>query len=139
MHTGASRNAQSAVEQVYRNHKTTQGQDALDKLARYGQEFALALKDRNYIHCAEIMELNFMAQIQLASSTTSEYLREMYSFAKENGAAGGKLAGAGGGGAYIFYCDDPVHLTNAMKKKFVDCFELHFDFHYANIKELNRI
>ncbi len=34
VHTGASRNAQSAVEDVYSNHKTAAGRDALDKLAR---------------------------------------------------------------------------------------------------------
>jgi cytidyltransferase-like protein len=139
MHTGASRNAQSAVEQVYQNYQTTSGQDALDKLARYGQEFALALEKKDFIRCAELMELNFMAQIQLAPSTTSDYLDDMYNFAKKNGAIGGKLAGAGGGGAYILFCNDPVRLTSAMKKKFVDCFELQFDFHYDNIKELNRI
>ena len=64
---------------------------------------------------------------------------DMYNFAKKNGAIGGKLAGAGGGGAYILFCNDPVRLTSAMKKRFVDCFELQFDFHYDNIKELNRI
>jgi D-glycero-alpha-D-manno-heptose-7-phosphate kinase len=139
LHTGASRNAQSAVEQVYQNYQTTSGQDALDKLARYGQEFALALEKKDFLRCAELMELNFMAQIQLAPSTTSDYLDDMYKFAKKNGAIGGKLAGAGGGGAYILYCNDPVRLTSVMKKKFVDCFELQFDFHYDNIKELNRI
>ena len=138
LHTGASRNAQSAAEKVYQYYKTKEGQEALDELSRLGQEFALALKDRNYLRCAEIMELSFLAQTQLAPATTSEDLGKMYSFAKENGAIGGKLAGAGGGGAFIFYCNDPVHLTKAMKKKFVDCFELDFDFHYDNIKELNR-
>jgi cytidyltransferase-like protein len=137
IHTGASRNAQSAVEEVYRNHKTEIGQDALDKLASYGREFATALLDKNYIHCAEIMELNFRAQIQLASATTNDYLDEMYSFAIDNGAYGGKIAGAGGGGAFIFYCEDTSRLISSMKKKFVDCFEISFDFHFDDVKKLN--
>jgi len=137
IHTGASRNAQSAVEEVYMNHKTEKGQDALDKLASFGREFADALQAKNFIRCAEIMELNFKAQIQLASATTNEYLDEMYSFAMNNGAYGGKIAGAGGGGAFIFYCEDPSGLITSLKEKFVDCFEINFDFHFNDIKNLN--
>ena len=63
----------------------------------------------------------------------------MYDFARKNGALGGKIAGAGGGGAYLFYCENPAQLTSVMNKEFVDCFEINFDFHYSNIKELNGI
>ena len=115
------------------------GEEALDELARLGKEFAIELRDKNYLRCAEILNLNFKAQIQLAPASTTDYLSEMYKYARGNGALGGKLAGAGGGGAFIFYCDDPAHLTKALKEKFTDCFELNFEFHYENIKELNRI
>jgi galactokinase/mevalonate kinase-like predicted kinase/glycerol-3-phosphate cytidylyltransferase-like family protein len=139
IHTGISRNAQSAVEQVYQNHKTPVGQDALDKLAAYGREFALSMQKKDFIRCAEIMELNFKAQVQLASASTNETLENMYAFARKNGLIGGKIAGAGGGGAFIFYCENPDHLKNAMKKEFVDCFEIDFDFHYKDIKRLNKV
>ena len=139
LHTGVSRNAQSAVEQVYQNHKTPAGQNALNKLARLGLEFAKTLERRDFIRCAEIMEENFKAQIQLATASSNEYLDHMYEFAKKHGMIGGKIAGAGGGGAFIFYCKDPEHLKNSMKKKFVDCFEIDFDFHNKDIKSLNKI
>jgi cytidyltransferase-like protein len=139
LHTGISRNAQSAVEQVYQNHKTPGGQEALDKLSAFGKAFALSMQKKDFIRCAEIMELNFKAQIQLASASTNENLDSMYTFAKKHGLIGGKIAGAGGGGAFIFYCDDVDHLKNAMKKEFVDCFEIDFDFHYKDIKKLNKV
>ena len=85
------------------------------------------------------MEENFEAQIQLASASTNEHLDNIYSYAKKNGAIGGKIAGAGGGGAFIFYCTDPEYLKNKLKKEFVDCFEIDFDFHYKDIKSLNKI
>jgi cytidyltransferase-like protein len=116
LHTGVSRNAQSAVEQVYQNYGTPSGQNALDKLSTYGLAFAETLKQGLFMKCAEIMEKNFEAQIQLASATTNERLDAMYAYAKLNGAYGGKIAGAGGGGAFIFYCKDPEHLKNAMKR-----------------------
>jgi cytidyltransferase-like protein len=139
LHTGVSRNAQSAVEQVYQNFMTQQGQDALDKLAEYGKAFALSMKKKDFIRCAEIMELNFKAQIQLASASTNEYLESMYAVARKNGLIGGKIAGAGGGGAFIFYCEDVNRLKNTMKKEFVDCFEIDFDFHFKDIKRLNKV
>ncbi|MCK5347466.1 MAG: hypothetical protein KAR20_28850, partial [Candidatus Heimdallarchaeota archaeon] len=89
--------------------------------------------------CAEIMEKNFKAQIQLAPETTNDYLDKMYAFARENGAYGGKIAGAGGGGAFIFYCENPSRLITEMKKKFIDSFEISFDFHFDDIKKLNMI
>jgi len=139
IHTGSSRNAQLAVEEVYRNHKSESGNDALDKLAALGLEFARKLQAGKYIECAEIMEMNFKAQIQLASSTTNKLLDEMYAFAKNNGAYGGKISGAGGGGAFIFYCKDPKSLISSLKERFVESFEINFDFHYQNIKILNNI
>lgn len=139
LHTGLSRNAQSAVEQVYQNHYTPGGKNALEKLAYYGLEFALTLQKGKLTECARIMEKNFEAQIQLASASTNAKLDAMYAFAKKNGAIGGKIAGAGGGGAFLFSCEDPNHLKNAMKKEFVECFEIDFDFHYKDIKKLNKV
>jgi galactokinase/mevalonate kinase-like predicted kinase len=127
------------VEQVYQNYKTPSGQDAIGKLASFGREFAVSMQKKDYIRCAEIMELNFKAQIQLASASTNEYLDNMYAVARKNGLIGGKIAGAGGGGAFIFYCENVEHLKNAMKKEFVDCFEIDFDFHYKDIKRLNKV
>ncbi|MFA6402756.1 MAG: adenylyltransferase/cytidyltransferase family protein [Salinivirgaceae bacterium] len=139
IHSGASRNAQSAVEQVYQNHSSAIGSAALDKISAYGKLFYEMLAKKDFIGCAQIMEANFEAQKELAPATSNEYLDGIYSFAKQNGAYGGKICGAGGGGAFIFYCQNPAQLTQALKKQFIDCFEIDFEFEYKNIKELNKI
>lgn len=139
LHTGVSRNAQSAVEQVYQNYQTEDGKRALDILTDCGYRFIHALAEEDFIACARIMEENWEAQKLLAQASTNENLDAMYTFAKENGAYGGKICGAGGGGAFIFYCEDPQQLKKAMKKKFVDCFEIDFEFEYQTIKELNAL
>lgn len=139
VHTGVSRNAQQAVEQVYHNYSSVTGKEALKKISYYGKQFYETLEKEDFYGCAQIMEANFDAQKQLAQATTNDYLDEMYSFAKMNGALGGKICGAGGGGAYVFYCKDVNELKWSLKKKFVDCFEIDFDFEYHNIKELNTI
>jgi cytidyltransferase-like protein len=137
LHTGVSRNAQKAVEQVYQNHDTAEGRDALNMINACGKKFGPALVKRDFLQCAAIMEENFTAQKKLASDTSNEYLDKMYAFARNNGAYGGKICGAGGGGAFVFYCADPAALALALKKKFVDSFEIDFEFEYKNIKDLN--
>jgi len=139
VHSGASRNAQSAVEQVYQNHLTSVGEAALDKISAYGKLFYETLAKRDFIGCAKIMEANFAAQKELAPASSNEYLDNIYAFALKNGAYGGKICGAGGGGAFIFYCKDTEQLKLALKKQFIDCFEIDFEFAYKNIKELNKV
>ena len=139
LHSGASRNAQSAVEQVYSNHSTPAGKAALAKIAAYGKLFYETLAKKDFVGCAKIMEANFEAQKELAPASSNEYLDSIYNFAKQNGAYGGKICGAGGGGAFIFYCENPDSLKQALKRKFVDCFEIDFEFEYKNIKELNKV
>ena len=139
LHSGASRNAQSAVEQVYQNHLTPAGIAALEKISAYGKQFYEALEKGDFVGCAKIMDANFTAQKELAPSSSNEYLDSIYNFALKNGAYGGKICGAGGGGAFIFYCNDTDSLKQALKKQFVDCFEIDFEFEYKNIKELNKV
>lgn len=139
LHSGASRNAQSAVEQVYQNHQTPEGVKALEKISMYGKLFYETLAQRDFAGCAKIMESNFAAQKELAPASSNEYLDSIYSFAIENGAYGGKICGAGGGGAFIFYCKNPEQLKLSLKKQFIDCFEIDFEFEYRNIKELNKV
>lgn len=137
LHTSESRNAQVAVEEVYRNYKSVDGQKAIQELLTCGYEFAKALEKENFETCAAIIERNWEAQKLLAPSSTTPKLDEMYRHAKTNGALGGKLCGAGGGGAFVFFSHDIEHLKKAMKQKFVDAFEIDFEFEYRNIKELN--
>lgn len=139
VHSGSSRNAQSAVEQVYHNHASTIGNAALEKISSYGKLFYETLAKNDFIGCAKIMEANFAAQKELAPASSNETLDGIYDFALENGAYGGKICGAGGGGAFIFYCREPEQLKLALKKQFVDCFEIDFEFEYKNIKALNNL
>jgi len=137
IHTGESRNAQLAVEEVYRNYHTFSGQQAIKELAYCGLKFAENLESGDIESCAEISSRNWRAQKQLAPSSSNELLDKMYDYALENGAMGGKICGAGGGGAFIFYSNNIEKLKQTMKSQFPNCFEIDFDFEYQNIKKLN--
>ena len=51
---------------------------------------------------------------QYSKKITNNRLDKIYKTAIDNGALGGKLLGAGGGGFFIFYCD-PIKRWNVVK------------------------
>jgi D-glycero-alpha-D-manno-heptose-7-phosphate kinase len=57
-----------------------------------------------------------------------------YDLARANGAIGGKLVGAGGGGFLMFYANDKARLRSAMRK--VGLFEVRFRFDFEGTKLL---
>jgi D-glycero-alpha-D-manno-heptose-7-phosphate kinase len=56
-----------------------------------------------------------------------------YDLALKNGAIGGKLIGAGGGGFLIFYAEDKAALRKAMRHAGLSEVRFHFDFEGTKI------
>ncbi len=137
LHTGISRNAQKCVSEVYDSYTTEKGQRTLAKMASLGEQFSKRLGAGDFDECGRILHENWQLQKELSPSSTNEDIDRMYEYARSNGAIGGKLCGAGGGGAFIFYADDPEALLKSMKMQFPGCFEIRFDFEMRNIKQLN--
>lgn len=62
-------------------------------------------------------------------ATTTPQLDKWYELAKKNGALGGKIMGAGGGGFFAFYCEDKKDkLIRVMQKEGLEYVKFHFDF-----------
>jgi cytidyltransferase-like protein len=139
IHTGESRNAQMAVEEVYRNYNTPEGQQAILELCHCGYHFAEKLLMGDIEVCAKLSSRNWEAQKLLAPSSTTNLLDDMYTYALDHDALGGKICGAGGGGAFVFYSYHTEKLKKCMKAKFPNCFEIDFDFELNDIKKLNHL
>ena len=55
---------------------------------------------------------------KLSSGVTNDRIDSIYNTALKNGAIGGKVSGAGGGGFFTFYCNkEHSKLRAAMKEK----------------------
>jgi D-glycero-alpha-D-manno-heptose-7-phosphate kinase len=52
----------------------------------------------------KILDFGFQQKRQMAEGITNPLMEDIYATAKEAGATGGKISGAGGGGFMIFYC-----------------------------------
>ena len=139
IYSGQSRNAQVVVEEVYFNFNTGNYKylQALNTISSCGQNFWLHLKKNDIPSCASIMNINWTAQKILASSTSNSYLDNIYQFALCQGALGGKLCGAGGGGCFIFITPHPENLSTKLTANIPNCFPINFEIELKNIKEIN--
>jgi D-glycero-alpha-D-manno-heptose-7-phosphate kinase len=63
---------------------------------------------------AELMDQHWQQKRTRSSGISSEQIDEWYDLGRSNGALGGKLVGAGGGGFLVFYARDPLRLRRAM-------------------------
>jgi D-glycero-alpha-D-manno-heptose-7-phosphate kinase len=65
----------------------------------------------------------------MSNSSIDEY----YDHALANGALGGKLVGAGGGGFLLFYTTDKARLLRAMRDKGLHEVRFRFDFEGTSV------
>ena len=65
---------------------------------------------------------------------TNQFLNQVYDAAIANGALGGKLVGAGGGGFLMFYSEDKKTLRQEMSKYKLQ--EMKFRFSFNGVEKL---
>jgi D-glycero-alpha-D-manno-heptose-7-phosphate kinase len=74
------------------------------------------------------MNVHWEAKRKRSSNMTNDRIDEWYRTARDNGALGGKLIGAGGGGFLLFYAEDRVSLRKAMRAAGLREVRFRFDF-----------
>ncbi len=80
----------------------------------------------------EILDENWRLKQTLASRITNSSISYYYDLAMQNGALGGKLLGAGGGGFLLFYC--PKQKQPQLRKAMSDLTEMSFRFEQSGTK-----
>ncbi|MCX6267108.1 MAG: dehydrogenase [Bacteroidetes bacterium] len=105
-HTETSRLSSKIIEQQTRNvlAKNEKSLEAMHKL----KEQALLMKEAILMgeldKIGEILDFGWRFKKNLAEGVSNEFIDEIYETAMHNGATGGKISGAGGGGFIFFYC-----------------------------------
>jgi D-glycero-alpha-D-manno-heptose-7-phosphate kinase len=77
---------------------------------------------------AELMHEHWEHKKRRSGGMSSPQIDEWYELARKNGAIGGKLVGAGGGGFLMFYTEDHRRLRSAMAKARLEEVRFRFDF-----------
>lgn len=77
----------------------------LHRVKEIGKEIREALINNDFRRFGQLLDLHWQEKIK-RKGTSDPQINRWYEIAKTAGAIGGKLMGAGGGGFFIFYCEN---------------------------------
>ena len=134
--TGFSRNSSIILNE--QNKKTIKSDVQIIKNLDYVKSLGLEIKKEllkgNCNNFAKLMNEHWNYKLQRSKNMSNKTINEIYTFAIKNGAIGGKLIGAGGGGFLLFYTNTPNRLRKAMAHKKLE--EVRFKFDHEGVKQI---
>jgi D-glycero-alpha-D-manno-heptose-7-phosphate kinase len=131
--TGYSRQAASILaEQDEKSRKDDKAMiDNLHRVKEIGLRSKDALEKGDLGAFARLLDQQWQAKLARSPSMVNSDIARWYRVARENGAAGGKLIGAGGGGFLMFLADDKPRLRAVMAKEGLQEVRMRFEFEGA--------
>ncbi len=134
--TGFSRNSSLILSE--QNTKTLKQSSEIISNLDYVKELGLEIKENlvkgNCEEFGKLMNEHWRNKLKRSKKMSNSTIDNIYNFALKNGALGGKLIGAGGGGFLLFYANNPNRLRKAMKKKRIE--EIRFQFDQEGVKQI---
>lgn len=106
----------------------------LDFVKDLGYQSKAAFERGDLDTFADIMNVHWEHKKKRSGGMSNPQIDEWYDYALANGAMGGKMIGAGGGGFLLFYTKEKVRLREAMKKTGMS--EVRFRFEREGAKVL---
>jgi D-glycero-alpha-D-manno-heptose-7-phosphate kinase len=136
--TGYSRSASKILQE--QDDKSKQFDKAMVENLHFvkelGQQSKAALESDNLPEFARLMDVHWQRKKERSQSMSNQDINGWYDCAMANGALGGKLIGAGGGGFLMFYAKDKTRLRHALREKGLK--EVRFRFDFEGTKILNQ-
>jgi D-glycero-alpha-D-manno-heptose-7-phosphate kinase len=133
--TGYSRAASAILKE--QDDKSKQADKAMIENLHFvkevGKRSQQALEKGELEEFARLMDLHWQRKKERSQGMSNDNINAWYDCAMANGALGGKVIGAGGGGFLMFYADDKVKLRHAMREKGLNEVRFRFDFEGAKI------
>jgi D-glycero-alpha-D-manno-heptose-7-phosphate kinase len=137
--TGYSRSASGILKDQNEKSKAND-QAMLDNLhftKELGYKSLECLETDNLEEFARLMDVHWQRKKARSSGMSNVHINEWYDHAMANGAIGGKLIGAGGGGFLMFYAADKRKLRHAMREKGLQEVRFRFDFEGTKVVAQN--
>lgn len=129
-YTGLSRSASSVLSE--QDSKSKAGDkamiDNLHFVKQLGNESYDALEHGDLHRFAELMNVHWEHKKKRSGSMSNSAIDDWYELGRKNGALGGKLVGAGGGGFLMFYSEDKMRLRHVMHETGLPEIRFRFDF-----------
>jgi len=128
--TGYTRSASGTLKEQH--HKSNSNNkmmiDNLHFIKDLGIKSKKALEKGDLSRFGELMNIHWEHKKKRSSSMSNEKINQWYDLALKNGALGGKLIGAGGGGFLMFYSSDNAKLRHTMSRVGLEEVRFRFDF-----------
>jgi D-glycero-alpha-D-manno-heptose-7-phosphate kinase len=100
----------------------------LDRTKEIGLESRSLLESGDLVRYAELMHEHWLNKRARSSGMSSTAIDELYDLARRNGAIGGKIVGAGGGGFLLVFTEDETATRKALAGAGADEVRFGFDF-----------
>lgn len=104
-YTGITHDANAILSEQKKNISADDKARNLVKMCELARDMKCALENNELSDFGKILNEGWIRKRELASGVSSPKIDELYECAIANGASGGKLLGAGGGGFLLFYCE----------------------------------
>ena len=111
--------------------------DNLHFIKDLGYKSLAELEAGNLEEFAHLMDIHWQRKKSRSTGMSNDRINEWYEYAIMNGAIGGKLIGAGGGGFLMFYARDKQQLRHAMREKGLQEVRFRFDFEGTKVVTQN--
>lgn len=105
-YTGITRKASSILSEQKRNVTFGMAEERQLRLCRMAESLKNELENGNIDALGQTLDESWRIKKTLASGISSDSIDEYYESAMDNGALGGKLLGAGGGGFILLYAPE---------------------------------
>lgn len=109
--------------------------EAMHYIKEIGYKILDAVERGNITDVGLMFDQHWQSKKKISAKMTNQYLNEFYEIAKENGALGGKILGAGGGGFFIFYVEER-HGRFREKMRELGLREMRYRFDFEGTKVL---
>lgn len=104
-YTGITHDANAILAEQKKNISDEDKAKNLMQMCNLAKDMKVALESNELSDFGKILNEGWIRKRELASGVTSPKIDALYECAIKNGASGGKLLGAGGGGFLLFYCE----------------------------------
>jgi D-glycero-alpha-D-manno-heptose-7-phosphate kinase len=135
-YTNEMRDAASILE---KQDRATRAKDqvvvkSLRAIKDVGLEISDAISKGNLRRFGELLDVHWQSKKSLSEGITNPQIDAWYELAKQNGAIGGKISGAGGGGFLMLYCEENrPRLREVMRAAGLRELKFRFDFEGSKV------
>ncbi len=113
--TGAAHNSWHILEEQksLASHTNGAALESMHQIRRASDQMREALSKGDFRAFGGLLHHSWEAKKRVSDKISNSLIDEAYSVARQSGALGGKITGAGGGGFLLLFCEEPHQRTSA--------------------------